>query len=207
MSEQNEQQPKKKKGGALKWTGIGCFGIIALLILLGGCVALITPSGDDGTESSDDVAGSEETSEEETEEETEEAAPEDQEYAVGDTADIDGKQITISNVEKRQAGEFEVVKDGYEFVIVNIEIVNRSDEEINYNPLNFELQDGNGNITDSFGALSLDGVGEQLNSGALAAGGNVSGTVAFEVPQGDEDLTLRYKDNMLSNDTIDFNLY
>ena len=78
MNEENKQQAPKKKGGFFKWTGIGCFGIVALLILLGGCVALITPSGDDGTESSDDVAGSEETSVEETEEETTEEVTEEE---------------------------------------------------------------------------------------------------------------------------------
>lgn len=198
MTEQNEQQKVKKKGGALKWTGIGCGGLLLLIILMGACTIMIMPSGDTDTS----TAGTDE-SESATEEET----PEDTTYAVGETANDDGKEITVTNVEKRQAGEYEVIKEGYEFVIVSVEIVNGSDEEINYNPFDFELKDGNGNITDSFGATSLEGIGENLSSGALAPDGNVSGTIAYEVPIDDEDLTLRYISNMFSNDTIDFNLY
>ncbi|WP_082103663.1 DUF4352 domain-containing protein [Salinicoccus halodurans] len=195
-----------------KWAAI----IIGVLILFGACTAAFSGGGDTSTTEDSETASSETSTEETTEEATkeeseetteEETAPEAQEYSVGDTADIDGKQITVTNVEKRQPGEFEVVKEGYEFVIINLDIVNGSDEEINYNALNFELQDGNGNITDTFGTVSLDGVGEQLSSGALDPGGNVSGTVVFEVPKGDEDLTLRYKDNMFTNETVDFNLY
>ncbi|WP_411842218.1 DUF4352 domain-containing protein [Salinicoccus sp. HZC-1] len=207
-----KEEKQKKKGGCLKWAAI----IIGVLILFGACTAAFSGGGDTSTTEDSETASSETSTEETTEEATkeeseetteEETAPEAQEYSVGDTADIDGKQITVTNVEKRQPGEFEVVKEGYEFVIINLDIVNGSDEEINYNALNFELQDGNGNITDTFGTVSLDGVGEQLSSGALAPGGNVSGTVVFEVPKGDEDLTLRYKDNMFSNETVDFNLY
>ena len=198
MTEQNEQPKVKKKGGALKWTGIGCGGLLLLIILMGACTIMIMPSSD--TETS--TAGTDES-----ESTTEEEAPEDKTYTVGETASDDGKEITVTNVEKRQAGEYEVVKEGYEFVIVSVEIVNRSDEEINYNPFDFELKDGNGNITDSFGTTSLEGIGENLSSGALAPDGNVSGTIAYEVPIDDEDLTLRYISNMFSNDTIDFNLY
>lgn len=45
-----------------------------------------------------------------------------------------------------------------------------------------------------------------LSSGSLASGGNVSGTITFEQPMGDEDLKLIFEPSIFSDDRLIINL-
>lgn len=209
---EHKVEKTKRRGGCLKWLLI----IIIVLIAFVACVAAIGggDSQDSGEEPTNVDASNEETEaaeskekEDTTEKESEDVTPEDTMYGVGEPMNHEGTVVTVNSVEKRTPQSYDAVQDGYEFVVVNLTFDNESDEEISYNVMNFELQDGNGNITSAFGGGSLDDVGNTLSAGQLASGGTVSGNLIFEVPEGDEDLTLRYNASFWSDTTIKFNLY
>ena len=83
-------------------------------------------------------------------------------------------------------------------------IKNNGEEEISYNPYDFTVQNGNGQVNDiTFTTVDSD---TALNSGKLIAGGSVSGTLAFEVPKGDKNLLLRYQPDFWSDKEIQIHL-
>lgn len=75
---------------------------------------------------------------------------------------------------------------GQEFVVLAVGLRNDGTKRASYNPYDFKLQNGSGNIT-SYSWASVDNA---LHSGELAPGGKVSGLLVFEVPKDDRDLTL-----------------
>lgn len=126
-----------------------------------------------------------------------EISQEAKEYKVGDTVDIKGMKLKVEEVKKSNGTEFDKPKDGNEFIIVKVAINNDKDKEISYNPLDYSLKNSEGQITDQ--AFTTVDSKTSLNSGKLSPGGKVSGTISFEAPKGDKDLTLLYKDNMFSD--------
>jgi len=66
------------------------------------------------------------------------------------------------------------------------------------------MQDSNGvQQNEAFSALTEG----KLNSGSLAAGGKVSGKLAYEVPKGDKGLKLLYQNfSFFDNKAITFRL-
>lgn len=65
-------------------------------------------------------------------------------------------------------------------MVVNVTIRNLGTDEISYNPFDFKMQDADG-AQESTSFASLD---DQLNSGTLAGGGKVTGSMSFELPKG-----------------------
>ena len=121
-------------------------------------------------------------------------------YAVGEEVKLGDNVLIVNSVEKSAGSEWDKPKDGCEFVIVNVTIKNGGSSEISYNPYDFDMQNSQGQITDqAFTTINTD---TALSCGNLAAGGQVSGTIAFEQPVGDEGLVLKYKANMFSNKEI-----
>lgn len=127
-----------------------------------------------------------------------EVSQEEKEYKIGDTVDIKGMKLKVDEVKKSNGTDFDKPKDGNEYIIVKVSINNDRDKEISYNPFDYSLKNSEGQITDH--GLTIVDSKTSLNSGKLAPGGKVSGTISFEAPKGDKDLTLLYKDNMFSND-------
>lgn len=121
-------------------------------------------------------------------------------YLVGEEVKLGNNVLIVNSVEKSNGSEWDKPKDGNEFVIVNVTIKNGGSSEISYNPFDFKMQNSKGQITDqAFTTIDTD---TSLSSGNLATGGEVSGTIAFEQPVGDEALVLKYKANMFSNKEI-----
>ncbi|KFM95164.1 DUF4352 domain-containing protein [Bacillus clarus] len=126
------------------------------------------------------------------------------EFKVGETIQLGDHKLTVSNIEKSQGGEFDKPKEDHEFVIANVTIENGGKEEISYNPFDFSLQNSEGNIVnETFTTVNQN---TQLNAGQLAPNGKVSGSIAFEVKQGDPKLQLIFKPNFLSKKEIRINL-
>lgn len=127
-------------------------------------------------------------------------------FAVGEKATFDDKSITITNVQRNYdtGNQFAQPESGKEFVLVTVEIANNGKNAMDYNTFEFKLQDSNGvQQSESFTALSEG----KLNSGSLAAGGKVTGKLAYEVPKDDTGLKLLYQSySFFSNKEITFNL-
>lgn len=71
-------------------------------------------------------------------------------------------------------------------MIVHVSIENNGDEDTSYNPYDFKMKNRNGQIEDP--AFSIIDSDTALNSGELASGGNVSGTMVFEQEIDDDQL-------------------
>jgi hypothetical protein len=99
---------------------------------------------------------------------------EDVEAAVGSSADVGGFSATVTELEYvPQLNDFE--DEGY--IVATVELTNTSDRSRPYNTFDWVMVTPNGQSLDP-GFVSED----QLGSGDLLQGGNVSGRVFFEVP-------------------------
>ena len=121
-------------------------------------------------------------------------------YKIGEEITFDKHTLKV----KSAGSEYDKAKEGQEFVIVNVTITNNGDEKISYNPFDFKMQNSQGNITNhTFTTVNND---TSLNSGELAPGGKVSGTIAFEEPKDDKELVLIFKANVFSDKELKIKL-
>lgn len=114
-------------------------------------------------------------------------------FGVGELVDIQGTVITVTKFEKSKGSDFDKPREGMEYVIVSIEIVNNSNKKISYSPLDFKMQNSKGQINDI--AFTIVDSDTALNSGELIPKGEVEGTIVFEEPINDLELTLIYQPN------------
>ena len=119
-------------------------------------------------------------------------------YNVGETLKVDNIEMTVTKVDKSQGSEYDKPqKAENEFVIVSVSIKNDGQKQVSYNPYYFKMQNSQGQIVNTtYTSINSD---TSLNSGDLAAGGSVTGTVAFEEPTNDAGLVLQYQDNVFAN--------
>ncbi len=131
---------------------------------------------------------------------------EQKEFKVGDVISFDDKELTVIAVKRNYntGNQFSVPKSGKEFIKISVEIENKSKSEIYYNSYNFKLKDSNGSIKDlESETYSLD---DSLDSGKLASNGKISGSMIFEVPKNDNNLTLIYEPSFWSSRRIEVKL-
>lgn len=136
--------------------------------------------------------------------EEEKSPPVKEEFTVGEKVQLGDNVLTVTKVEKSAGSEFDQPKDGHEYVVVTVEIENAGDENISYNPFDFKMANSQGQIVDQ--AFTTIDTSTALQSGELAPGGKVSGTIAFEQPAGDSGLQLQYTPSFWSDKTIKVNL-
>ncbi|WP_088312974.1 DUF4352 domain-containing protein [Bacillus cereus] len=125
------------------------------------------------------------------------------EYSIGETIKLGDHRLTVTDVKKSAGGEFDKPKQGHEYILVSVNIYNGGKEDISYNMLDFEMRNGQGNITRP--TLSTINQNTALNSGQLAPNGQVTGTIVFEQPTG-EKLKLQFTPNFWSKKKIIINL-
>lgn len=136
--------------------------------------------------------------------EEEQVPPVKEEFAVGEKVQLEDNVLTVTKVEKSAGGEFDKPQDGHEYVVVTVLIENAGDENISYNPFDFKMSNSQGQIVDQ--AFTTIDTNTALQSGELAPGGKVTGTIAFEQPAGDPGLQLQYTPSFWSDKTIKVNL-
>lgn len=127
-------------------------------------------------------------------------------FKVGETIAFDEKEVTVVSVEHNWSSGNEYIKpdSGKEYLKVQVQIVNKSDQEASYNTFDWKMQDSNGAVQDVDGtAFTVDGA---LKSGQLTKGGKVSGFLVFQVPQGDSGLTLRYSPSFWTDKKVEIKL-
>lgn len=135
----------------------------------------------------------------------EEKKEEKKDFKIGDTVALKGLNLTVTKVDKSNGTDFEKPKSGNEYIIVHVKIQNKGADKISYNPFYFKVQNSKGQITqEAFTTIDKDSV---LNSGDLAANGEIEGTITFEEPKDDNGLVLQYQDNVfLKDEKIAINL-
>ncbi|MBT2692670.1 DUF4352 domain-containing protein [Bacillus sp. ISL-55] len=186
------------------------FWLIAVIIVFalagGGGEEETATKVDEAADTSSASAENEEKAEETSAsaKEEEKAPPVMEEFAVGEKVQLDGNVLTVTKVDKSAGSDFDKPKDGHEYVVVTVEIENAGDENISYNPFDFKMANSQGQIVDQ--AFTTIDTNTALQSGELAPGGKVSGTIAFEQPAGDSGLQLQYTPSFWSDKTIKVNL-
>lgn len=133
-------------------------------------------------------------------ENTETSVP-DRIYKLGEEISLDEYAVTVTKVEKSLGDEWDKPKDGYEYVIVYMKFKNTSNEIISYwASQHFKMQNSKGQIESArFISKNKD---TRLDFGELAPDGEIEGSIAFEQPKNDADLTLIIKSNMFSNNNL-----
>lgn len=190
-----DAKPKKKKG-CVTWGIIVLIAIIVIIAIGQSCnsgnnrTATLVTSGQlsSGTVSKSTAGETQKTS-----------------FKVGETAKYNDVELTAAKVEKSKGSEYDSPKSGNEFVIVTVKYKNDGKENISYNPYDFKMKNSKGQIiSQSFTTVNQK---DALNSGDLAPGGEIEGTIAFEEPKGDKGLVLQYTGNIFnSNSEVDFQL-
>ena len=121
-------------------------------------------------------------------------------YSISEEATLGTGSVIVTKVEKSDGTTYDKPKSGKEFVIVYVTIKNNGSSNLSYNPYYFKIQNSQGQQEDiTFTTVDQD---TSLQSGELVPGGSVSGTIVFEEPINDSNLTLIYQDSIWSNKSI-----
>ncbi|MNO15638.1 putative lipoprotein YjhA precursor [compost metagenome] len=172
--------------------------MLSLLSVLIGCTAE-TPMVFNQDQGSNAATKREETSQNKA------PAPEDKIFAIGEKIALGDNILTVNGFDRTQGdNEFDYPKEGHEYIIVDVTIENGGSENISYNPFDFTMQNSQGQILD--GTFTLTEQDRQLNSGALAPKGKVSGVIVFEQPKGDTGLQVIYQPNFWNDGKIKIEL-
>lgn len=124
-------------------------------------------------------------------------------YMQSEVVTYNDVDYTIVNVEKTQgSNEWIKPEEGNEYVKVTIRIENKSSEKISYNALDWQMVNADG-VEDGFGTYTGDD-DKELSSGDLDAGGKIEGVLVWEQKIGDENLRLRYYDNIVFDNDYTF---
>ncbi len=186
--EKEQGNQKQKKPIYKKWW----FWVILIIII----VAVVYSSNNNSTEPSTSSAPSSSTENKKQNEKTE--------FNKGEEAILGNGAITVTDVQISQGTQFDKPKSGKEFVIVNVTIENKGSKNLSYNPYYFKMQNSQGQQESmTFTTVNSD---SSLQSGELIPGGKVSGTIAFEQPIGDTNLTLVYSDSIWSSKELKIKL-
>lgn len=125
--------------------------------------------------------------------------PKPTEFKVGDVIKMGEREFIVNSAKRMsQIGQYQTAKAGKEYIVVNVTIRNGGTSEISYNPFDFKVQNSNGAQEDqSFAVLD-----DPLRSGTLIGGGNVTGSIPFEVTQGDSNIKLIFQPSVWSKEKI-----
>lgn len=128
-------------------------------------------------------------------------APKAVEYKTGDVVTIEDFKIAVNTASRKNSCSYSTLNAGKEFIYVNITLVNVGEKAESYNPLDFKVEDLNGNRKER-DCLSID---DYLEYGELAPGGKVTGTLVFQIPKG-SSAKLIYEPNVFTEHEAIFNL-
>lgn len=110
-------------------------------------------------------------------------------FKVGEEALAGKHGVTILNVSKGyEKNTFFKPVNGYQLILVNVKIKNRSNSRISYSSSDFKIKDKHGNIV----RQEWYDYGKGLGRGELDANGEVYGTLTFQVPKEDNDFSILY---------------
>lgn len=193
-----------KRGGCLKWFGIGLvlFLVVSVIVSIG---------EDDNTPSSSQsasVASTEQPAEQEVEEEVKEES-----FGIGDTIQTGNLSVKVNNVSSASVIEStfsqEVPSTG-NYLLVDMTVRNDGNEAVMVDSSNFKLVKGE-TIYNSDGTATLyanDDMGSFLVN-SLNPEAVLSGTVVFDISENsaaDPDLQLEISSNMFFGEKVYVNL-
>lgn len=162
-----QQPPPKKKGGCMK-IGLIVLGVLVLIVII---IAAVSSGEDD----SSTVTPGDNSSQGATQDES--SVVDFQGKTDKDTAAIAGDMITkdgVATTSTPLVAETTVI--GSQIMCTTITIKNDSDKPVNFNSIDWKMQDPNG----ASRMTTYGGDRAELSFGDLAPGGQVSGDVCFD---------------------------
>ena len=167
---------QRRKGGKLKYIIIG----VVAIIILGGVFGGDKKDKDKTKESNKPVV----KTTEQTAQEPEEVSEERTEFAVGETVDHGGIEITLVNVSESGGSEFLQPNDGNTYLLLEFEITNHSEKDISISSIaNFEAYYDDTSVNQDIGGLQAPEIeGKNQLDGSVAVGKRMNGVIAYQVP-------------------------
>lgn len=201
MSGREQNEKPKKKGSCLKTILI----VIAVIVVLGviGSIA----GGDDEPKKVENT-NTENTQTESTSTETTSEPQEDEQtvFGPGETAEMNGIQVSFVGYEENVGSEYNAPTEGNVFVLANFEISNNSDSEISVSSMmSFEAYADDYALNYSLGALMSKTDGTQLD-GTIAPGKKMNGWIGYEVPADWSSVEIHFTDNVWSDNKFVFEI-
>lgn len=191
---------RKKQGAG------GCLPIILIVVLIaliGSCLGSgksDKPKKVEGTTSSNEVTNSTETQQNNHESESTE---EETVFRKGETAELNGVQVTLTDYKESAGSEYNKPTDGNVFLMAEFEISNNTEKELAISSMmSFDAYADDYALNFSFSAL-MEKEGNQLD-GTIAAGKKLKGWIGWEVPQDYQNVEIHFTDNVWSNDKFVF---
>lgn len=120
---------------------------------------------------------------------------------VGGTITVNGMSCTLVSVEPIPGDEFNQPKPGDTFIVVHIEIVNKSGSDYKYYQIDFQAISGTGNAIYEVFAPSTYTANNEITLGTLISGGTLQGDLIFEEPIGDHKAEFSWQPNSLGSPT------
>ena len=161
---------RRKQGGKLKWI------IIAVI-----AIAVIGAAFSSGEDEPKKVSN--ETTDTKSKGDSTEQKEEKAEFAVGETAEQKGIQVTLLSATESQGSEFVTPDSGNVFVLLEFEISNNSENDINISSIaNFEAYCDDYSLNqDLLGLQAPEAEGKNQLDGSVAAGKKMNGIIAYQV--------------------------
>jgi len=122
---------------------------------------------------------------------------------IGEAVTAGDVVLTINDVKRSSTGTLPP-SSGNEYLILDTTVENKGTQEVPMaSLLNFKLVDSSGNeLSTAFGADFTNQFDKAVSAGMINPGSKVTGELAYEVKQGDKDLTLRFVPNILDDKTV-----
>lgn len=186
---------KKKQGGIGKIILI----VLIVLVVLGIIGGALGSSEDDEPKKVDTTSSDSATSE--SKEDSEEQPTN---FKPGETAELNGVQVTFVSATENAGNEWASPSDGNTFLICEFELTNNSDEEINVSAMaSFESYCDDYSVDLNLSSLLAASDKEQFG-GTVAPGKKLSGIVGYEVPVDWKTVEINFTPDFWSGKNITF---
>lgn len=192
LSNNGDNRKKKKKPLFKRWW----FWLLVIVI-----IGAIGSSGGD----KDTPKETSSTKQHENKVETKKEEPKDEFYGIGEIAETKAIKATITDVEKSEGDQFNKPSDGNEFILININIENLSDNDIAISSvLSFNSYVDDESMNESISALMTKD--KKSLDGTMAPGKKLSGTLGYEVPKGWKEIEIHFEPEVFRDNKIKFKI-
>lgn len=200
---------KKKQSGKLKWIVIAVIVVILIAAIAGGG-GDTTPQRVDNTnlpsESNEKQQGTSKTEDKQEETTKTEEKQEEIIFGVGETAELNGVRVTMTDYSESNGSEYNKPSDGNVSLLVEFLIENNTDSELAVSSLvSFEAYADDYALNYSLAAVLEKETSNQLD-GQIAAGKKMKGTIGYEVPADWQEVEIHYTDNVWSSSKFKFKI-
>lgn len=124
-------------------------------------------------------------------------------FSVGDTAELNDVQVTLSKAVLSNGGEYDEPDSGNYYLGLKFKIVNNSSEDLNVSSImSFEAYCDDESLNDELSEIP-ELKGKQLD-GDVAAGKKMTGVIVYQVPKDFKKFEISYTPNELNDATVTF---